>query len=117
LNHYNRSIEITFKSGRQLFGDSSAGSPFQVYAPGIYKNEIMRVWDYAVAAGEEVTDKWQLSEFENGNYHLCVYGPNGFLREFKGNSNDPTIELVCEYESDHLKKRDLPIGGVMILAT
>ncbi|TMI75385.1 MAG: phospholipase C, phosphocholine-specific [Bacteroidetes bacterium] len=120
LNNDNRSIEITFKSGHQLFGASSAGSPFQVYAPGIYKNEIMRVWDYAVAAGEEVTDKWSIDEFENSNYHLNVYGPNGFFREFKGNSNDPAVELVCEYVSG-LKRWDIPLnvppGAVMILAT
>jgi phospholipase C len=116
LSSDKRSIEINFKCGRRFFGASSAGSPFQVYAPGIYKNEIMRVWDYAVAAGEEVTDKWQLSEFENGNYHLCVYGPNGFFREFKGNSNDPATELACEYESD-LKRSDLPTGSLLLLVS
>ncbi|HET6993705.1 MAG TPA: phospholipase domain-containing protein, partial [Chitinophagaceae bacterium] len=114
LSDDKRSISINFRCGRQFFGASSAGSPFQVYAPGIYKNEIMKVWDYAVAAGEEVTDKWAIDEFENGNYHLNVYGPNGFFREFKGNSNDPDIELVCEYESD-LKRRDLAMGFPNIL--
>jgi phospholipase C len=91
------SFALSFHCGKQVFGAASAGSPFQVYAPGIFKNEAMRVWNYAVAAGDELTDKWLISDFENSIYHLKVYGPNGFYREFAGNSNDPSVKAVCRY--------------------
>jgi len=58
----------------------------------------VRTWAYAVKAGDSLTDKWPLEAFENGLYHLRVYGPNGFYREFKGDENDPLVDVVCGYE-------------------
>jgi phospholipase C len=95
-----RWLEIKFHCGNTVFGPSSAGSPFQVYAPGIFRGEPVRIWDYAVAPGDEVTDKWLISDFENNNYHLRVYGPNGFFRELAGNHNDPPIEMICRYQQE-----------------
>ena len=40
-----------------------------------------------------------LEAFENNLYHLRVYGPNGFFREFKGNAKDPLLEILCDYET------------------
>ena len=40
-----------------------------------------------------------MSEFENGRYHLQVHGPNGFLREFQGDGNDPSVEIQVDYRS------------------
>jgi phospholipase C len=51
-----------------------------------------------VAAGDRLTDQWPLNEFETQNYHLCVYGPNGFFREYTGSRNDPPVMVRCEYE-------------------
>jgi phospholipase C len=93
-----QSFEIKFHCGNQVFGAASAGSPYQVYAPGIYKNEAVRVWDYTIAAGDKLTDKWQINDFENNNYHLKVYGPNGFFREFAGSNNEPMIDVICRYQ-------------------
>ena len=36
---------------------------------------------YTVEAGKSLADAWTA---EGGAYHLWVYGPNGFVREFKG---------------------------------
>ncbi|MGH2645671.1 MAG: phosphocholine-specific phospholipase C, partial [Chitinophagaceae bacterium] len=36
--------------------------------------------------------------FENGQYHICVNGPNGFFREFKGKRTDPALMISFEYE-------------------
>jgi phospholipase C len=58
----------------------------------------VRTWNYAVAAGDRLTDQWPLNEFETQNYHLCVYGPNGFFREYAGSRNDPPVMVRCEYE-------------------
>ena len=43
-------------------------------------------------------DDFEISGFENGLYHLSVYGPNGFYREFSGNENDPLIDVIGIYE-------------------
>jgi len=108
-----QSIEISFRCGRTFFGSASAGSPFQVYAPRLYRNEMMRVWDYAVAAGDQVNDEWLISNFDNNIYHLNVHGPNGFYREFKGNAIDPFIDVICEYGTD-LKRFDLANGSIKL---
>ncbi|HEX6430246.1 MAG TPA: phospholipase domain-containing protein [Niastella sp.] len=64
--------------------------------------------------GGVVIDEWQLSDFENGIYHLQVYGPNGFFNEFKGDQHDPLgVEVACEYETD-LKRRDLLTGNILL---
>jgi phospholipase C len=97
-------FEIKFTAGTELAGKQSAGVPFNVYAPGKYlsedKNayETVRTWAYAVKAGDSLTDKWPLASFENGSYHLRVYGPNGFYREFTGDENDPLVDVKCGYE-------------------
>jgi phospholipase C len=91
LSADNKSFNILLGADNKLFGAAAAGSPFQVYAPGPYQNELVRVWDYAVKAGEALHDSWKLADFENGQYHLQVYGPNGFFREFTGNQDDPGI--------------------------
>jgi len=94
-----RSFEINLTAGNELHGASAAGSPFNVYAPGKYLQDSVRTWAYAVKAGDSVTDSWPLNEFENGHYHLRVYGPNGFFREFKGDAADPRIEASCDYDT------------------
>jgi phospholipase C len=116
-----KSFEVSFTAGSQVFGKAALGSPFNVYAPGKYLEEDVRTWAYAVKAGDTLTDAWPLDEFENGHYHLRVYGPNGFFREFKGNANDLNIEAKCEYgltdprgygvaiDLDNFSEKDQPI--------
>ncbi|SFO00915.1 phospholipase C [Chitinophaga sp. YR627] len=97
-------FEISFKAGNELAGKAAAGVPFNVYAPGKYLSgdnstfETVRTWAYAVKAGDRLADHWPLQSFENGIYHLCVYGPNGFFREFAGNDKAPQLEVWCDYE-------------------
>jgi phospholipase C len=106
-------FEISLKAGNQFFGASSAGSPFQIYVPGKYLQENVRTWDYAVIAGDTLTDSWPVSDFENNNYHLRVYGPNGFFREFTGNQNDPAVEVICRYEQNK-KNPQRPTGNIIV---
>jgi phospholipase C len=100
-----KNFRIEFRAGNEIFGENAAGSPFQVYVPGKYKSidqpdhyQDVRTWDYTVAAGDHLTDHWPLNEFETQNYHLRVYGPNGFFREYAGSRNDPPVVVKCEYE-------------------
>ncbi|GAC1303966.1 MAG: phospholipase C, phosphocholine-specific [Mucilaginibacter sp.] len=108
-----RSFEIKFTAADQVSGSTAAGSPFNVYAPGKFRAEgeqqaeDVRTWAYAVKAGDSLTDSWPLNAFEHGQYHLRVYGPNGFFREFKGDVNTPELEIACEYQRDPADSKKL----------
>ena len=93
-----KTFTIDMKAGRDIFGQKAAGSPFNIYAPGKYGTELARLWSYAVTPGDMVQDKWIVDDFEKGIYHLRVYGPNGFFREFIGDVNDPVAEMTCRYQ-------------------
>lgn len=60
---------------------------------------------YTVEAGKQITDEWDLAE-TSGNYHLEVYGPNGFFQSFEGAVNAKEPEVQIEFDS---KK-----GGLLI---
>jgi phospholipase C len=85
---------ISMAVGNLVFKNKSAGSPFTVYAYG----KELKIKNYAVAAGDQLFDKTLLTEFENGNYDIRLAGPNGFLRSFKGNKNDPQLHIDFRYE-------------------
>jgi phospholipase C len=99
-----------------VFGKATLGAPFNVYAPGKYLqpnakgiNEYapVRTWAYAATAGDTVADSWPLYDFENDQYHLRVYGPNGFYREFMGDKNDPRLDFNFDYRRSPLTKNKL----------
>jgi phospholipase C len=46
-------------------------------------------------------------------YHLRLYGPNGFFREFIGDKNDPAIEVSCRYSRDMKDVKGVS-GNIMI---
>jgi phospholipase C len=113
-----KSFEINLQAKNEVFGKQSAGSPFIVYAPAEYLSlesekkkgnnfEPVRAWHYAVSAGDTLTEQWPLNNFKNNHYHLRVYGPNGFFREFAGNAKDPQISITCEYHRSGLTKNKL----------
>ena len=58
----------------------------------------MRSWNYAVAAGDTLNDEWDAAAFAGSCYHLRVYGPNGFYREFKGDAANPALSISLTYE-------------------
>jgi phospholipase C len=101
-----KAFTLQLKAADTAFGKQAVGSPFTVYAPGMHLKadgtiyEAGRNWSYAVKAGDSITDQWPLARFENGRYHLRVYGPNGFFREYKGNAADPGLEVHCNYQQD-----------------
>jgi phospholipase C len=102
-----KSVSIKLKAGNTIFAGQSAGSPFHIYAYG----KVLQTRAYAVEAAHEVTDEWPLSDFENNAYHLQVYGPNGFFREFKGDQQDPLVDIYFKYQTD-LKRLDLLTGNI-----
>jgi phospholipase C len=100
-----KSFVIRFESRRELFGDRAAGAPFHVYSPAKMRSvggsgeqfESGRTWAYAVSAGDQITDSWKLADFADAGYHLCVHGPNGFFREFRGTNADPLYDFKLEH--------------------
>jgi phospholipase C len=109
LSEDKKSFVLSFKSGNDFFGEKSAGAPFIVYAPGRYGDENVKVWNYALKAGDTLEDSYPVEQFENQAVHLRVYGPNGFFREFTGNTRDPAVEVHCGYQTDQNKK---PTGNI-----
>lgn len=87
-----QAFKIKFGAGNEIFGNTAAGAPFLVYIPGTDTPPR----NYAVKAGDQLIDSWTLAQ--DDNYHLQVYGPNGFFREFTGNSKDPALDVAFGYQ-------------------
>jgi phospholipase C len=109
-----KSFEINFKAGNETWGKRSAGAPFNVYAPGVFLNESVKTWSYAVSPGDTLKDSWSLKDFKNDQYHLRVYGPNGFYREFMGNEKDPQLDLLINYERGKGKSNKELTGNIVL---
>jgi phospholipase C len=104
---------VSMHVGNKVFGQKSAGAPFIIYAMNPYEGEVLRVWNYAVKAGDTLTETFKLAGFEGGDYHLRVYGPNGYFREFAGNAQEPEVKVSCGYVLD---KKGKPTGDVELIA-
>lgn len=52
-------------------------------------------WYYTLPQGDVFTETWPLRGFENRQYDLRVYGPNGFVRVFRGTA-DSRAELTVQ---------------------
>ena len=113
LDTAKNAFQLTLKSGNVIFGKESAGAPFVVYAYGD-KDDKVKVRNYAVKAGDALTDSWNLDQFDGQNYHLAVYGPNGFLRQYQGNSKSPKINFEVDYQLD---KSNKATGNVVMKIT
>lgn len=118
LSKDGKSFEIALAVDNKVFGNAAAGAPFTTYTFGEIshdkertlrsKNEFKNRY-YAVKAGDKLSDKWRLKEFQNKAYHIEVHGPNGFYRSFKGNDTDPKITVFVQYEKQ--KKNPLQLTG------
>jgi phospholipase C len=85
-----------------------AGVVFHVYDK-LHLERIPR--RYTVEAGKSLQDSWTV-QADGGRYDLWVYGPNGFVREFRGVVNaagGAVPEVMLEY--------DVPARSVRVLAT
>lgn len=105
LSDDKKSFMIRLQAANKIYGSKSTGSPFNIYAPGIYRNETVRAWSYAVRAGATLQESFDLMDFNNQMYHLRVYGPNGFYREFMGSNGDPAIDISVDAYKNKLRIR------------
>lgn len=90
-------FEVQLRASNKSFGQEAAGAPFYIYNMDNFK-----VRNYAVKAGDKLTDILPV----DGAYHFKVYGPNGFFREYKGNSSEKnSLHLTCRYEHKRLNTK------------
>ncbi|WP_437207007.1 phosphocholine-specific phospholipase C [Planctomicrobium sp. SH664] len=97
---------IRFEARQERFGERAAGSPFIVYA---VTSRGLKVRYYGVEPGSAVEDSWDLSDFQDGRYHLRVHGPNGYYREFRGNAGDPLGQVQFH---EAVQRSSTPVAGL-----
>ncbi|QIL21105.1 phospholipase C, phosphocholine-specific [Thermomonas sp. HDW16] len=78
----------------------AAGACFNVYS----LNRDDGPWFYTVEAGKRLSDYWNAAAVSTDKYDLRAFGPNGFLREFRGNlltagSGHPQPEVQVRYDT------------------
>lgn len=88
----------------QFDNHGRAGAVFHVY-DRLHLDRIPR--RYTVEAGRSLSDGWDCSG-DDGRYDLCVYGPNGFVREYRGSLGGASGSIV-------LHARDNPANGSLVL--
>jgi phospholipase C len=72
-------------------GGDKTGVCFQVTSA----NRVDGPWTYTVEAGKKLSDSWDTAGTHN-SYDFSVFGPNGFLRQFKGRTAGP--EVTARYD-------------------
>lgn len=84
-------VVIRLEADNQLFQGQAAGSAFTAYA--FMAENQFSCRNYAVAVTEAVEDSWRLADFDQGLYHIRVYGPNGYFWSLRGNARDPLLSV------------------------
>ncbi|WP_328906444.1 phospholipase C, phosphocholine-specific [Streptomyces sp. NBC_00234] len=79
---------LSFGAGAQ------AGACFHVTSP----NRTDGPWTYTAEAGKTLSDTWNTS-YSKGVYDLWVYGPNGFLRTFRGPGTTAGPEVTARHDN------------------
>jgi phospholipase C len=79
--HVRAKADLAHGAVNIYFGNSGkVGAVYQVYSADGQSGP----WTYTVAPDTEISDSWNLTSNGQTEYHLSVFGPNGFLRVFKG---------------------------------
>ncbi|MFI2347692.1 phosphocholine-specific phospholipase C [Streptomyces sp. NPDC019443] len=73
-------------------GGATAGAHFLVTSA----NRTDGPWTYTAAAGKNLSDTWNTA-YSKGVYDLSVYGPNGFLRTFRGPGTTAGPEVTARH--------------------
>ncbi|MFG2400264.1 phosphocholine-specific phospholipase C [Streptomyces lydicus] len=79
---------LTFSAG------AKAGACFTVTAG----NRTDGPWTYTTGAGKTLSDTWNTA-YSKGVYDLTVFGPNGFLRTFKGDGKKTGPEVTARHDA------------------
>jgi phospholipase C len=92
-----------------------AGTSFYVYDR---RNPAGQARRYAVSAKDKIADQWNTLTAQ-GEYHLAVYGPNGYLCEFQGNTklamdgrhSNPEAKIGYDVRNRHVYLKLRNSGG------
>jgi phospholipase C len=106
-----RTFQVALSAGQRLFGAASSGAPFYVYMHNLKDAGTNVHRDYAVKPGDQLLDTWALDSFAQESYELRLYGPNGFYRAFRGNADDPLLDIRCGYA---LSSAGKPTGNLEV---
>ncbi|MFD8326531.1 phosphocholine-specific phospholipase C [Streptomyces lydicus] len=79
---------LTFSAG------AKAGACFTVTSG----NRTDGPWTYTTGAGKKLSDTWNTA-YSKGVYDLTVFGPNGFLRTFKGDGKKAGPEVTARHDA------------------
>ncbi|MGV3763053.1 phosphocholine-specific phospholipase C [Parapedobacter sp.] len=101
-------FEMQFHVSDKLFGKNTVGSPFIVYAYGLGPGVEAAPRNYAVTAGDSLVDAWDARHFASGQYHFTVQGPNGFFREFKGDSQWSGFRVSVSHDPQRIRSTGKP---------
>lgn len=75
-------------------GGEAAGACFSVSSA----NRTDGPWTYTAEAGKQLSDTWNTAH-SKGAYDLSVFGPNGFLRTFKGPGTAAGPEVIARHNA------------------
>ena len=92
---YELNVHATVSSSTVTLTFSNTGSATVVFLVRS-GNSADNVRTYTVEPGKQLADMWNVAS----SYDLSVYGPNGFVRFFKGSigSNSATLDVVSKYD-------------------
>jgi len=67
-------------------------------------NSAQGPWTFTVEAGKSLSYLWDIGS-DPGRYDLSVFGPNGFMRAFRGgvSGSKANIDTECRYDGDDLQ--------------
>ena len=106
---FGNEVVLTFQSVKTLIGNETetVGAPFNMNTITSFKGVQGKVWAYAVKAGDTVTDKIAIEDFDNEVYDYRINGPNGFYRRFAGSKKNPQISIKAKAEQIGLVTKKL----------
>jgi phospholipase C len=89
--------EADFSSGEftlHFANSGKAAAVFQVRSG----HDGIKPRTYTVEPGVELSDTWPIQKAGGNAYDLSVYGPNGFLRTFKGRGANAILDSALSYD-------------------
>jgi phospholipase C len=91
LNKKEGKFELRLMAGIRIFGKQSKGTGFNVYAGE-------NIASYTIDQGHSIKPTLALDQFQNKPYEIKVYTVNGFYRCFKGDIQDPDLDISLLYD-------------------
>ena len=105
--HVHGAVDVTSGSFAITYGNHGKTAVYQVRSG----NSSVGPWTYTVGRGDQVSDTYPLSSNGLSGYDLSVYGPNGFLRSFRGSlSGVSTVQLDIRAEY-HKERNSITLKG------